>query len=121
MTAPEDTLTCNHLYKLLEQELQAVKKYITENLNKGFITPSKDNPFTFLILFIKKADSGLWMCVNYHRLNEITQKDPYLIPLIDEILPRLLKAKIMTKINIRQAFHKIWMDLDSKRFITFHT
>ena len=47
------------------------------------------------------------MCVDYRRLNEITQKDPYPIPLINEILPRLLKAKIMTKINIRQAFHKI--------------
>jgi len=72
LTAPEDTLTCNHLYKLSEQELQAAKKYITENLNKGFITPSKDNPFAFPILFIKKADGGLWMCVDYRRLNEIT-------------------------------------------------
>ena len=86
LTAPEDTLTCNHLYKLSEQELQAAKKYITENLNKGFITPSKDNPFAFPILFVKKADGGLRMCVDYRRLNEITQKDPYPIPLIDEIL-----------------------------------
>ena len=61
------------------------------------------------------------MCVDYRRLNEITQKDPYPIPLIDEILPRLLKAKIMTKINIRQAFHKIRIDPDSKRFTTFRT
>ncbi len=61
------------------------------------------------------------MCINYRRLNKITQKDPYLIPLINEILPRLLKAKIMTKINIRQAFHKIWMDPDSERLITFRT
>ena len=121
LTAPEDTLTCNHLYKLSEQELQAAKKYITENLNKGFITPSKDNPFAFPILFIKKADGGLRMCVNYRRLNEITQKDPYLIPLINKILPRLLKAKIMTKINIRQAFHKIRIDPDSERFTTFRT
>jgi len=44
LTMPESTLTCNHLYKLSTQELQAAKKYITENLNKGFIAPSKDNP-----------------------------------------------------------------------------
>ncbi len=61
------------------------------------------------------------MCVNYRHLNEITQKDPYPLPLINEILPCLLKAKIMTKINIRQAFHKIQIDLDSKRFTTFRT
>ena len=121
LTVPEGTLTCNHLYKLSEQELQAVKKYITENLEKGFITPSKDNPFTFLILFTKKSDRGLRFCVDYRHLNEVTQKDPYPLPLIDEILPRLLKAKIMTKIDIRQAFHKIWIDPDSEHLTTFWT
>jgi hypothetical protein len=121
LNVPESTLTCNHLYKLSEQELQAAKKYIMENLNKGFIVPSKNNPFAFPILFVKKADGGLRMCVDYLRLNEITQKDPYPLPLIDEILPRLLKAKIMTKIDIRQAFHKIRMDPDSEHLTTFRT
>ena len=69
---PEGTLTYNHLYKLSEQELQAVKKYIIENLEKGFIVPSKDNPFTFLILFTKKSDGGLQFCVDYRHLNEVT-------------------------------------------------
>ena len=76
---------------------QVAKKYIMENLKKGFITPSKDNPFAFPILFVKKANKGLQMCVNYRLLNEVTQKDTYPLPLIDEILPCLLKAKIMTK------------------------
>ena len=121
LTAPESTLTCNHLYKLSEQELQATKKYIMENLNKGFITPSKDNPFAFPILFVKKSNGGLRMCVDYRRLNEITKKDPYPLPLIDEILPRLLNAKVMTKIDIRQAFHKIRMDPESEHLTTFRT
>ena len=121
LTEPESTLTCNHLYKLSEQELQATKKYVTENLNKGFIAPSKDNPFAFPILFAKKSDGSLRFCVDYRRLNEITQKDPYPLPLIDEILPRLLKARIMTKIDIRQAFHKIRIDPDSEHLTTFRT
>jgi len=121
LTAPESTLTCNHLYKLSERELQATKKYIMENLSKGFITPSKNNPFAFPILFVKKADGSLRMCVDYRRLNEITKKDPYPLPLIDEILPRLLNAKFMTKIDIRQAFHKIRMDPESEHLTTFRT
>jgi transposase InsO family protein len=121
LTVPENTLTCNHLYKHSEQELQAAKKYITENLQKGFITPSKENLFAFPVLFAKKSDGGLRFCVDYRRLNEVTRKDPYPLPLIDEILPRLLKAKIMTKIDIRQAFHKIRIDPDSEHLTTFRT
>jgi transposase InsO family protein len=121
LTEPESKLTCNHLYKLSEQELQAARKYIMENLDKGFIAPSKNNPFAFPILFDKKPDGSLRFCVDYRRLNEITRKDPYPIPLIDEILPRLLEAKVMTKIDIRQAFHRIRIDPESEHLTTFRT
>lgn len=69
LTAPESALTCNHLYKLSEQELQATKQYTADNLNKGFITPSQDNPFAFPIFFVKKPDGSLRICVDYRRLD----------------------------------------------------
>jgi hypothetical protein len=122
LTMPTSSLKAgNHLYKHSEQELRAAKKYITENLHKGFIKASKNNPFTSPILMVKKPDGGLRFCVDYRTLNEITQKDPYPLPLIDEILPRLLKAKIMTKIDIRQAFHKIRLDPESEHLTAFRT
>jgi hypothetical protein len=62
-----------------------------DNLNKGFIEPSQSPPAS-PILFVQKADDSLRFCVDYRKLNEITQKDRYPIPLIDEVLARLRKA-----------------------------
>ena len=62
------------------------------------------------ILFIKKKDSSLQLCVNYHRLNAISEKDRYPIPLVSEILDHLAKAKIFTKIDLRGVYNliQIW-------------
>ncbi len=60
-------------------------------------------------------------CINYRKLNELTRKDRYPIPLIDETLARLSKAKIYTKLDIRQAFHRIRIHPDSEEFTTFRT
>ena len=47
------------------------------------------------------------MCVDYRKLNGLTKKDSYLIPLIDEMMARISKAKVFTKLDIQQAFHRI--------------
>ncbi|OQD77940.1 hypothetical protein PENDEC_c002G02087 [Penicillium decumbens] len=72
------------LYKQSEEELQAAKAYITENLVKGFIMESKA-PFASPILMARKPDGGLRLCVDFRKLNSITKKDRYPIPLVDEI------------------------------------
>jgi hypothetical protein len=93
---------------------------LKENLKKGFI---EDNsaPFTSLILFVKKHDSSLRFCIDFCKLNNVTWKDRYSLPLIDETLSRLIKAKIYIKLDIRQAFYRIRMDLDLEELITFRT
>jgi hypothetical protein len=63
----------------------------------------------------------LYLYVDYWKLNTITKKDQYPLPLIDELLEQLSKAKIFTKINICQGFHRIWMYLDSEDITTFRT
>lgn len=68
-----------------EKELIAVKDYITENFNKGFIDSSKA-PFASLVLFVRKKNGDLRFCVDYRRLNAITKKDKYPLPLIEETL-----------------------------------
>jgi hypothetical protein len=88
------------------EELEAAKQYIQENLDKGFIVPSQA-PFALLILMVRKHDGALYLCVNYQKLNAITRKDQYLLLLINELLEQLSKAKIFTKINICQGFHRI--------------
>ncbi|KAI0991102.1 hypothetical protein K3495_g17085, partial [Podosphaera aphanis] len=81
----ERSLKYSPLYKMSLDELEAVKKYITENLDKGFIEPSHA-PFAAPILFVRKPNGGLRLCVDYRTLNALTRKDRYPLPLIDETL-----------------------------------
>jgi hypothetical protein len=108
------------LYKQSEEELREAKAYITRNLAQGFIVPSKA-PFASPILMVRKPSGGLRFCVDYRKLNALTKKDRYPLPLIDEILQRLSKAKIFTKLDIRQGFHRIRMYPDSEDLTTFRT
>ena len=108
------------LYKQSEEELQAAKAYITANLTKGFIVES-NTLFILPILIVKKLGSSLRFYVNYRKLNTITKKDRYPIPLIDEIFQRLGKARFFTKLDIRQGFYRIRLYPNSKDLITFRT
>ena len=73
------------------------------------------------VLFVKKPGKGIRFCVDYKRLNAITKKDHYSIPLIEEILTPIEDAKYFTKIDIRQAFYRIGMSEDSEELTTFLT
>jgi hypothetical protein len=116
----ENNLGYSPLYKMTAKELETTKQYLVDNLNKGFIAPSQ-SPFAAPVLFVKKADGSLRFCIDYRKLNQITRKDRYPLPLIDETLARISKAKIFTKLDIRQAFHRIRMDPDSEELTTFRT
>jgi len=73
------------------------------------------------VLFVKKANSSLQFYVDFRRLNNLTRKDRYPLPLIDETLAKLAKAKVYTKLDIRQAFYKIQIDPDLEELTTFRT
>lgn len=102
------------------KELGEVKRYLEENLKKGWIVASQA-PFASPTLFVQKPDGSLRFCVDYRKLNSITLKDRYPLPLIDETLDRINAAKFFTKIDIRAAFHRIRMHPDSKDLIMFRT
>jgi hypothetical protein len=118
----EDKMTLGYcpLYKMSIEELEAARQYILNNLTKGFIKPSLA-PFASLIIIVRKKDGGMRLCIDYRKLNAITRKDRYLLPLINELLQRVLKAKFFTKLDIRQGFHQIRMHPDSKDLTTFRT
>ena len=97
-----------------------LKKYLLENLDKGFIEPSQA-PYSSPVLFVKKPNGGLRFCIDFRKLNAITRKDRYPLPLIDETLARLSKAKIFTKLDICQAFHRIRIAAESEDLTTFRT
>jgi hypothetical protein len=92
------------IYGLSEPELQALRDYLTENLAKGFIQHSK-SPVGAPILFIKKKDGSLRLCVDYRGLNKITKKNRYPLPLILGLLDQLRTGKIFTKLDLRGAYN----------------
>ena len=73
------------------------------------------------MLFVKKANGSLRFCVDFRKLNALTYKDRYPLPLIDETLARLAKAKVYTKLDICQAFYCIRINLDLEELTTFRT
>jgi len=80
-------------------EQETLKKFIDENLTNGFIC-STLSPHGAPVLFVKKKDGSLWLCVDFHRLNRIMKKDQYPLPLIFDLLDSLCKACIYTKIDL---------------------
>jgi hypothetical protein len=93
---------------LSRTELEALRKWLEENLSKGFIRVSS-SPAGAPILFVKKGDGSLRLCVDYRGLNEGTIKNRYPLPLLHETLLRLQKAKYFTKLDIHGAYNLVRM------------
>jgi hypothetical protein len=72
------------LYKMFEEELKIVKKYLEDNLEKKFITASRSS-FVSSVMFMKKANESLRFCVDYRKLNQLIKKNRYSLPLIEEM------------------------------------
>ena len=81
-----------------------VRRQLDEYLEKGFIRPST-SLYGAPMLFARKKDGTLRMCVDYRALNKNTKKDAYPIPRIDDLLDRLQKARIFSKIDLSQGYH----------------
>ena len=79
------------------------------------------SPHGVLVLFIKKKDGSLWLCIDFRRLNKITKKDRYLLSLISDLLDSPRKAHIYTKIDLRHAYHLVHIAEGDKWKTTFHT
>jgi len=79
------------IYSLLASEQEALKEFIEENLNMGFIQPTS-SPHSVLVLFVKKKDGSLCLCVDFCSLNHISKKNRYPLPLISNLLDSSCKA-----------------------------
>jgi len=103
---PGFNIPYGRIYNLSEVELKTLKAYIETNLANGFIQRSS-SPAAAPILFVKKKDSGLRLCVDYRALNGATVKNRYPLPLMSEMLDRFHGARIFTKQNFQNAYHLI--------------
>ena len=94
------------IYSLGPVELETLKTYIKINLANGFIRPSK-SPVGAPILFDRKPDRSLRLCVDYWGLNNITIKNRYPLPLIGESLDRLGRARRFTQLDFTNAYYRM--------------
>ena len=92
-------LLLRRMYPRVEIELQALRTFLNKNLRMNFIRPSH-SAHGAPILFIKKKDGSLCLCVDFRSLNKISKKDCYPLPLIADLLDASGKARIYTKINL---------------------
>jgi Reverse transcriptase (RNA-dependent DNA polymerase) len=91
---------------LSTSELKALREFIDEHLNIGYIRASLWSHGA-PVLFVHKKDGSLRLCVNFRGLNKISKKDRYPLPLIADLLDSPKKAHIYSKIDIRHAFHLV--------------
>jgi hypothetical protein len=108
------------LYGMSRGELLVLRKYLDDNLRKGFIRPSS-SPFASPVIFVRKPGGGLRFCVDYRGLNAITIKNRYPLPLIRETLNRLSRAKYFTKLDVVSAFNRIRIKEGQEHLTAFRT
>ena len=94
------------IYSLLASELTALWEFIDEHLAIGFIRPSR-SPHGAPVLFVRKKDGSLRLCVDFQGWNKILWKDCYLLPLISDLLDVPKKARVYSKIDLRHAYHLV--------------
>ena len=95
----------NLIYFLSENELKILKEYLNKHLKNDFIQFSQSFAETF-ILFIKKKNGSLRLCVNYKILNNLIIKNKYSLSLINESLNRLSRTKMYIDLNLIATYHQ---------------
>ncbi|KAD2393455.1 hypothetical protein E3N88_40432 [Mikania micrantha] len=97
---PGATLIAKSSYRLAQSEMPKLSNQLQELLDKGFIRPSF-SPWGASVLFVKKKDGTFRMCIDYRELNNLTIKNRYPLPRIDDLFDQLQGAQYFSKIDLR--------------------
>ena len=93
-------------YRMAPAELRELKAQLEELLSKGFIRPSI-SPWGAPVLFVKKKDGSLRLCIDYRQLNRVTIRNQYPLPRIDELFDQLQGSRVYSKIDLRSGYHQL--------------
>ena len=91
-------------YQMAPTELKELKQQLQELLDKKFVRPSY-SPLGASVLFVKKNDGSMRMCIDYHELNKVTIKNKYSLPGIDDLFDQLKGAIVFSKIDLRSGYY----------------
>ena len=93
-------------YRMVPAELKELKAQLEELLSKGFIRPST-SPWGAPVLFVKKRDGSLRLCIDYRQLNRATIRNQYPLPRIDELFDQLQGSWVYSMIDLRSGYHQL--------------
>ena len=103
---PDTTPISRAPYRMTPAELKELKVQLQELLDKGFIRPSV-SPWGAPVLFVKKKDGSMRLCIDYRELNKVTVKNRYPLPRIDDLFDQLQGATVFSKIDLRSGYHQL--------------
>jgi len=101
-------------------ELKELELQLDELLQKGFIRPSV-SPLGAPVLFVKKKDRTLRLCIDYMELNKITIKNNYPLSRIEDLFDQLQGAGFFSKIDLRSRCHQLRIKPEDIPKTTFTT
>ena len=93
-------------YRMALAELKELMAQLEELLSKGFIRPST-SLWGAPVLFVKKKDGSLRLCIDYRQLNQVTIRNQYPLPRIDELFDQLHGSRVYSKIDLRSGYHQL--------------
>ena len=93
-------------YRMAPVEMKELAKQLQELLDKGVIRPST-SPWGAPVLFVKKKDGSMRLCIDYRELNKLTIKNKYPLPRIDDLFDQLKDAVYFSKIDLRSGYHQL--------------
>jgi hypothetical protein len=93
-------------YRMTTNELNELKLQLEELLEKGHIRPSV-SPWGAPVIFVKKKDGSLRLCIDYRQLNKVTIKNRYPLPRIDDLFDQLQGARVFSKIDLKSGYHQL--------------
>jgi hypothetical protein len=105
-------------YRMDVKDLSELKKQIEELLSKWFICP-RSSPWGAPTLFVDKKDECRRLCIDYRSLNEVTIKNKYPSPRVEDLFDQMRGAKVFSKIDLRSGYHQLKIQLKDIQKTTF--
>lgn len=117
---PHEKPPARRPYRTSHEEEKELAKQIQDLIDKGFITKSV-SPYSAPVLFVKKKDGQMRMCIDYRALNGLTIKNKYPMPRVDDLMDRLAGAKYFSKLDLLSGYHQIVIEMKDRYKTAFTT